>query len=106
MDANLFVSNEIHEKKITLNKKEVTLYFKEIPAIEFRRYFLIEQSGDIDKQIESMPRLIASSLCNPDGTLALTADKARTLTPNAMVELFKAVLDVNQQGGDEGKPNE
>lgn len=106
MDANLFVSNEIHEKKVTLNKQEVTLYFKEIPAIEFRRYFLIEQSGDIDKQIESMPRLIASSLCNPDGTLAMTVEKAKMLKPTAMVELFKAVLEVNQQGGDEGKPSE
>lgn len=106
MNDNLFVSNEIHEKKVTLNGEEVTFYFKELPAIEFRRYFLTEQSDNIERQLESMPRLIASSLCNPDGTLAMNVEKAKTLKANVMVELFKAVLDVNQQGGGEGKPSE
>jgi hypothetical protein len=107
MNENLFVSTEVHERTVVLNKEEVKLYFKEVPAVEFRRYFLIEQSGDIEKQIESMPRLIASSICNVDGTSAMTYEKARTLKPQAMLELFKAVLSVNKQGDDdEGKPKE
>jgi hypothetical protein len=101
LDKNLFVSEEVHERKVTLNKQEVTLWFKEIPAVEFRKYFLIEQGDDIEKQSENMARLIAFSLCNEDGTKAITLDQAKKLKPNAMIALFKEVLEVNQQGVDE-----
>lgn len=105
MDETLFVSTEVHKRNVTLNNKEVELYFKEIPAVEFRRYFLIESGNDIEQQAENMARLISISLCNPDGTRALTLEKAKTLTAKAMIALFKEVLYVNQQGDDsEGKP--
>ncbi len=104
LDKNLFISEEVHERKVTLNKQEVTLWFKEIPAVEFRKYFLIEQGDDIDKQSDNMARLISVSLCNEDGSKAMTLEQARKLKPNAMIELFKQVLEVNQQGvDDEGK---
>ena len=101
LNKNLFVSEEIFERKVTLNKQEITLWFKEVPAMEFRKYFLIEQGDDIEKQAENMSRLIGASLCNEDGTRALTAEQAKKLSPNAVVTLFKVVLEINQQGLDE-----
>lgn len=102
LDDDFFASDALHERVVTLpNGTEHVLHFKQVAAIEFRKFQLAEQSGDEKKQVESMARLIAASLCEPDGKAALSLDKALKLNTAATTALFAKVLEVNgfnQQG--------
>jgi len=98
LDKSLFVSSEVQEKKVKLTDgSEHTLYFKELPAIEFRRFALAEQSNDDDVRATSIAKLIAASLCEADGKPAITFDKALQLKASAMNAIFEAMLEVNGQ---------
>lgn len=100
LDESLFVSGEIHERTIELaDGKKHRLYFREVAALEFRRLALAERSNDEDVRVNCVARLIAASLCNEDGSAAITADKAQTLKSGPMNAIFAAVLDVNGEGG-------
>ncbi|TMS58531.1 hypothetical protein MW7_007350 [Imbroritus primus] len=102
LNDDFFASDELYERTVMLpNGTEHVLHFKQVPAVEFRKFQLSEQSGDEKKQTESMARLIAASLCEPDGKPALTVEKALRLNTAATTALFAKVLEVNgfnQQG--------
>lgn len=99
MDGSFFVGNDVHEREITLaDGSKHILHFKEVPAAEFRRYYKAESSEDEAVFAGSMARLIAASVCEPDGKPALTYEKAQKLKVNVMTALFQAVLDVNGFG--------
>lgn len=96
MDNALFVSDTIHERTVTLaDGTKHVLHFKEVPAIEFRRYYKAEQSEDEAIAAGSMARLIAASLCEADGKPALTYEKALTLKVTVQTAIFTEVLSVN-----------
>jgi len=93
---SLFASGDVIERQVELSDgKKHTLYFKELPAVEFRRFTLAERSGDEERQVEAMGRLIARSLVNPDGTAAMTVEKALTLKPDAMNKISEAIMELN-----------
>jgi hypothetical protein len=99
MDQSLFVSDVVHEREVKLPDGTVhTLHFKEIPAVEFRKFYNAEQSKDEDVQAASMARLIASSLCDPDGKASLTLAQAKKLKTVAMNAIAAAVMEVNGFG--------
>jgi len=98
LNDSFFVSDQVHEKKVTLaDGSEHVLYFKELPAIEFRRFALAEQSENEETKAASVARLIAVSLCEPDGKPAITFDKVLQLKASAMNAIFEAMLEVNGQ---------
>lgn len=100
LDDSLFVSGKIHERVIELpDGKKHVLHFREVPALEFRRLALAERSADEDVRVNCIARIIAASLCNPDGAPAITVEKAQTLKTVPMNAIFSAVLEVNGQGG-------
>lgn len=99
---SFFVSDDIRERKVALaDGTEHTLHFRELPAIEFRKFGLAERSDDDEVRAEAMVRLIAASLCEPDGKPAMTLDQARRLKSHVAGALFEAVLDVNRVHKDE-----
>lgn len=99
MNESFFVSTDVHEREITLaDGTKHSLHFKEVPAAEFRRYYKAEQSEDEAVFGGSMARLIAASLCEPDGKPSLTYEKALSLKVGVATALFQAVLDVNGFG--------
>jgi len=99
LGSSLFVSDKIHERKVTLpDGGEHTLFFKELPAIEFRKFYMAEQSKNEDEQAGSIAKLIAACLCEPDGKPALTAQKAAQLTAAASFAIAAEVLAVNGMG--------
>jgi len=101
ISQSFFVSGEVHKRSVTLPNGEVhDLFFKEIPATEFRRFSLSEQSTDEDVRISSIGKLICASLCNEDGTPALTVEQAMKLNAPAMTAIFEQVLFVNGQGAE------
>jgi len=99
LSESLFISDTIHERDVTLSDGSVhKLYFKELPAIEFRRFARYEQSKDEDEQLGSMARLIAASLCEPDGKSALTYKQALNLKSSAANAIANVVLEINGVG--------
>lgn len=98
LNESFFVSEQIQEKKVKLaDGSEHILYFKELPAIEFRKFALAEQSENEDVKAASVAKLVASSLCEPDGKPAITFEKALQLKASAMNAIFEAMLEVNGQ---------
>lgn len=98
LNESFFVSDQVQEKTVKLpDGSEHILYFKELPAIEFRRFALAEASENEDVKAASVAKLIASSLCEPDGKPAITFEKALQLKASAMNAIFEAMLEVNGQ---------
>jgi hypothetical protein len=99
LDASLFISDEIKQKEVTLPNGQVhTLYFKELPAVEFRRFQIAETSGKEDVQAGSIAKLISASLVEPDGKPAISYTKALQLNSAAANAIIAAILEVNGFG--------
>lgn len=105
LDPALFVSDTLHPREVELAAgQRVTLHFRELPASEFIRFQSVLAKGDEDARAGAAARLIAASLANPDGTPALTLERALQLKTKPLDALFTAVLDVNE-GKPPGKPS-
>jgi hypothetical protein len=99
-DDSLFASPTVHEKQVEMADGSThTCWFKELTAVAFRSYQIAEHSADPDERVASMAKLVASSLCEPDGHLSLTLEKAKTLKPDVMNRMVMAILEINNIGG-------
>lgn len=99
LNESLFVSEKLHERTVKLpDGSEHVLHFRELPAVTFRQFHMAEQSKDEDVQAGSIARLIAASLCEPDGKPAILYAKALTLKPAAASALVTEILAVNGFG--------
>jgi hypothetical protein len=93
---SLFVSDEIHEKEVKLPNGEVhKLHFKELSAVEFRKFQMAEFSEDDEVKATSMAKLIASSLVDSDGKQALNLPQALKLNSAATNAMIAVILGVN-----------
>jgi len=100
LDQSFFVSQEVHEKEVTLaDGGKHVLYFKEIPAVEYQKFRLAQQSQDEDVQAGSLAKLIAASLCEPGGEPAISYEQALLLKPEPMNALFAKIMEVNKSQG-------
>jgi hypothetical protein len=99
LPTTFFTSQEVHEREVTLaDGSKHVLYFKELPAIEFRKFQMAETSDDEDTRAASVAKLIAVSLVEKDGKPAITAKQAAQLKGAAANALMSAILDVNGFG--------
>lgn len=99
LDESLFVSTAVQERTVKLpDGKQHVLFFKELPAVEFRRFYLASQSSDEDVRVYAIAKLISMGMCDADGKSAITAERAAQLKAGAMNEIFMALMDVNGQG--------
>ena len=95
---SFFVSTTVQKRTVELPDGEKhDLFFKEIPAVEFRRFSIAEQSEDENVRIGSIAKLMCASLCNEDGSAGITFEQAMTLKASAMNAIFEQVLIVNGQ---------
>jgi hypothetical protein len=101
LNAALFVSETIHEREITLGDgSKHVLHFKEISAADFRKL----QTSKNDEQADAAAsKVIAQSVCNPDGSPALTVDEASKLKQGVRLAISLAIADVNGIGASVGK---
>jgi hypothetical protein len=99
IDAAFFTKETLVTRDVVLSDGGVhTLHFRELPAIEFRRFQLAEQSTNEERRAGSMAALIAASVRDPDGKLALTTAQANMLSPFAANAIVDAILDINELG--------
>jgi hypothetical protein len=104
LDAFL-VSPDVQARVVKLpDGSEHELHFRELPAVEFRKLHMAEQSDDENVRAGAMAKIIAASLCEADGKPAMDYAQALKLKTGAMTALMEAVLSVNGlKGNDAGK---
>lgn len=94
-----FVSAEIHKRTVTLGDgSEHELHFRELPVSMYRKFQIAETSSDEDVRAGSMAKLIAASLCEADGSPAMTYEQACNLKPNISSRLFNEVIALGGAG--------
>lgn len=94
--ASFFVSAEIHPRDVVLADGSVhKLHFRELPSSMYRKFQIAEQSDDEDVRAGSMAKMIAASLCEPDGSPAMTYEQALELKPNVANRLFGKVISLD-----------
>jgi hypothetical protein len=99
LPAALFVNAELQTRSVTMpDGSSVELHFRELPAVEFRRFQIAEGSDDDEKRAASISRLIVASLVEPDGKPALTLADAARLKGSAANAILAAILEVNGFG--------
>ena len=102
LDDSLFAGEALHKREVDVGGKTIELWFKELPAVDFIHFHALTSSDDKDARAGAAARLVASCVVNPDGTQAMTYEKALTLKTKPLNAIFAAVLEVN--GGSSGKP--
>lgn len=96
MDSALFVSDAVQPRDVELADGSThTLHFKEYSGTAFAKYAMAIRSEDSQTRSEAPAILIAASVCNPDGSSALTFERACRLKPGAMSAIFNKVMEVN-----------
>lgn len=102
LDDDLFAGDTLHEQEVEVSPgKKVKLHFRELPAVEFIRFHGVATGGDEDARAGASARLVAAGLCNPDGTPAMSLDRALKLKSGPLKAIFAALLEVNN--ADAGK---
>lgn len=96
VSADLFASDAVIEREIKLpDGRKHTLYFRELSALEFKRHLAAEQSSVPKVRDNAAAKLIAISLVEPDGTRALSTERAAQLKPAVSGAIFMAILELN-----------
>jgi hypothetical protein len=104
VNKSLFVSDLIVPKEVVLpDGTTETLYFKKLPALEFRKFYLAEQSTDENVKAEAPASLIAASFVDEKGKRILSKDDVSKLSLEGMALLSSLVMEVNALGDNEKK---
>jgi hypothetical protein len=99
LSSAFFASSEIQARVVELpDGSKHTLHFKELPAMEFRKFQIAETSEDEDVKAASLSKLIAASLVEPDGKPAITVKEAAKLNSAAANAIMAAIMEVNGFG--------
>ncbi|MBA0428383.1 MULTISPECIES: phage tail assembly chaperone family protein, TAC [Stenotrophomonas] len=107
LDPSLFISDDVHEREVKLaDGSKHTFYIREQEAGVLRGFFTGQSSEDPDKQAESMARLIAKAICDPEGKPALSLAQAKRLKFAVQIALTKAISEVHSYQGKESLPGE
>ncbi|MVW72132.1 hypothetical protein [Bordetella sp. 15P40C-2] len=93
---DMFASDVVHERTVELaDGRRHKLYFKELPMVEYRLLTEAERSQDPSVRAKSAAGIIAASVVEPDGTPAMTVERAAALKPGAATAIFRAILELN-----------
>ncbi|SMR69248.1 MULTISPECIES: phage tail assembly chaperone family protein, TAC [Stenotrophomonas] len=107
LDPSLFISEDVHRREVKLaDGRKHTFYIREQDAGVLRAFFAGQASDDSDKQADSMARLIAKAICDPEGKQALSLVDAKRLKFAVQIALTKAISEVHSYQGKESLPAE
>lgn len=99
LSTQFFASTEIQKREVELpDGSKHTLHFKELPAVEFRKFQMAESSEDEEVRATSIAKLIASSLVEEDGKPAISLKDASRLNSAAANSIMAAILEINGFG--------
>lgn len=104
MDDAFFVSPALQERPVTLADGSVhRLHFRELSAAQVRGYQIAEKSEDDQVRAGAIAKLIAASVCEPDGKAAMTYERALELKPQPSNALMAEILAINGLAADAAK---
>ncbi len=110
MDDSLFISEQPVARTVEIAKKKHTLHFREVSDADWYRYIETRGSDDLDVRAGARAYLISRSLCEPDGTLALTLERAASIKLRAAKAIETAILtldsDAREEAGKDSPPGE
>lgn len=99
LSESLFASDKPTARTVEMpDGTKHTLYFRQLPAVEFRRFYNAENSTNEDTRVGSMAKLIAAGLCDENGKAALDYSRALKLNASATNAIFFAIMAVNGLG--------
>lgn len=103
MDRALFVNRETIHKRQLLMADGTThdIWLREIPSSDLRK--LQGNIGDPVEYDRTVSRVIAASLCDPDGKPTLTQEEADNLLHGVRMCLATCIAEVNAVGSTVGK---
>jgi len=105
LDPSLFISDDVHEREVKLaDGRKHTFYIREQDAGVLRGFFNGQASDDPDKQADSMARLIAKAICDPEGKPALSLGDAKRLKFAVQIALTQAISEVHSYQGKDSSP--
>jgi hypothetical protein len=90
--TDLLVSDTPIEREVEIKGEVHSFFFKQLTAIQVRRFAIIEQSGTPDEVALEMVKVIQSSLCDENGKLVFTLEEAKKINPKALLPLFYASM--------------
>ena len=110
LDSSFFVSDAPVMKLVKMSDgKEYTLYFKELPMLEFTAFNEARQSDDDETRRGAVAKLISMSVFETSeqapGTFvqSLTYEQALRLRRDPANSFMKAILEINGFGAEEKK---
>lgn len=96
LPESLFVSDAVRRADVKLPSGKVhTMHFRDMTQADFRAFNEGNASTDAEIRRAASAKLIATCVCNADGTPAMDVTKAGTLKPVAVIAITNAVLAIN-----------
>lgn len=103
VSSSLFADGEVLEKEVELGDgKKHCMFFKELSHVQYTQWLQRLHSSDPEKRDQANSFLIAESLVCPDGSPAITIEKAHTLKPGVVKALGDVIGRINGFG-EQGK---
>ena len=90
--SELFITGQAIERVVSVAGQDHKLWFREVTAADWFRYVSLRGSENVDVAASARAFLISKSLCEPDGTLALTEEQAGQLKLRASRAIEQAVM--------------
>jgi hypothetical protein len=82
MDASLFTAEAPEQRTVVLaDGTSHDLHFRSAPTRLWRLYILADARAETDAWENAVAALIAATVCEPDGTPAMTIEQALRLKP-------------------------
>lgn len=96
MLEKFFVNGDLIAKEVILGGEKHTLHFKELSAKTFTSVLSLVRSDNEENRFEGIVKLVELSLCNPDGTQAMTAEDVKKLRAAVLYQLFEVAMGINE----------
>jgi hypothetical protein len=97
LGKDLFITPVIEERPVALPGGTQKLHFRKVSSFDWERFVECLRSRDPDQRAVATHVLIAASLCEADGSDAITIEKAKALLPDVAASIYIHALDMNRK---------
>lgn len=96
LSAKFFVDPALVQRSVTLpDGSTETLHFRRLSFTQMCAYAEAKNSADPAQRHAAIAHMLAQSVCEPDGSLAMSYEVADTLNPKGAKALLDVVLALN-----------
>lgn len=97
MDDDLFVSEQAVERTVRLAGKPRTIWIREVSHADWFKYAAIARADSLETQSGAQAFIVSKSLCEPDGKLSLTLERAAALKSHVLAALQTVILGYRKE---------